>query len=345
MTTYNFYGHLIVRLLTKHRGYQSYFDNEYARISQEAVETDVPTIDVEIVRSLPEVEPDDLVREIRFKRLFTFRFLLRDVDSEHVKVYFQRHWVDRVYMNAIGVFLQAQVLEPLMYLKLLESGILFLHAGGVSKGQTGLLLPAEGGTGKTTLSMALLGAGHQLLGDDLLLVDVAGGIVHPYPRPLHIFTYNVRNLRGAHIPFRYQFRVYAKNALRFVLERVLRTEFLISTRVHADELFDHAVFGTTVPYTAVAFLRKQGPAIEVVRVTDENVDAIADQIAASADLNESLEVLLEERPDATARWQALEHSTIADLLRRRGQLAFVNTRALDLDDLEEFADAISGRAG
>jgi hypothetical protein len=344
LTSYNFYGYMIVRLLSKHRGYRKYFDNEYARISQEGtVDESTMRVNVEIVSKLPEQQAGDIVQVNRFKKLFTFRFLIRGIESRDVTIYFQKHWVDRVYMNAIGVFLQAQVLEPVMYLKLLEENILFMHAGGVTKGDMGILLPAYGGTGKTTLSMALLNQGHKLLGDDLLLVDIDAGIVHPYPRPLHIFTYNVENLRGATIPFKYRFAVYFKNFLRFFLERILRTEFLISTRIHADELFaDRDIFGKSSPFGAIAFLRKEGPAVEVVTITSDNVDAIATGIAESADLNDSLEVLLEKDPEVQAKVDALEHKVIVGLLEKRGLLAYVNTRAMDLDHLDDFSEKILG---
>ncbi len=345
LTSYNLYGYLDVRLLTSHRGYRRYFDNEYTRIARsEKAQPDTSRISVSVVRALPVEETGDIRRSVRFKGLFSFEFLIRGIQSRDVTIYFKRHWVDRVYMNAIGVYLQAQVLEPIMYLKLLEEGVLFMHAGGVTKNGMGILLPAYGGTGKTTLSMALLSQGHKLLGDDLLIVDIAKGIVHPYARPLHIFTYNVRNLRGATIPLKYKVAVYSKNVLRFFLERILRTEFLISTRIHADELFTGDIFGEASPYGAIAFLRKEGPATEIVGISDENVDAIADGIAQSADLNDSLEELLRGEGTLWSDAQQLEHATIVRLLKSRGMLAYLNTRKMDLDDLADFAETILPRA-
>lgn len=343
MQAYDFSGYLKLELDTNHRGYQRYFANEYARISRtEPPKDGHVTLRVRIVDRIPTPGAGDIVRDTRYKRLFTFRYLVRGIDTSEVTVYFARHWVDRVYMNAIGVFLQAQVVEPVMYQKLLEQGVLLMHAGGVTDGETGILLPAYGGTGKTTLSMALLNSGYRLLGDDLLLVDVARGVVHPYPRPLHIFTYNVRSLRGARIPVKYRIAVYSKNVVRFVLERVLRTEFLISTRVHADEIFPGDVFGSSCPYGAIAFLRKEGPAVEVLEVTDANVDSLANEIAQSADLNESLADLQSEHQTAVIAWRGLEHDLFVELLHRRGALAYLNTRAMDLDHLDGFLDRILG---
>lgn len=345
MTSYNFYGFLTVDLVTDHRGWRRYLDNEYLRIAQPGdAAPGAPTVRVELVGRLPERQPGDVVHETRFKGLFRYRTLVRGIDTERVTVYFARHWLDRVYMNAIGVYLQAQILEPIMYYKLLQQGVLLMHAAGVTKDGTATLLPAYGGTGKTTLSIALLDQGFRFLGDDLLLVDTADLRVHPYPRPLHIFTYNVRSLVGARIPLRYRAAVYAKNVLRFVLERVMRTEFLISTRIHADEIFAGDVFGEVAPIGGIAFLRKEGPAFAPVDVTDENARVLAAGIAQSADLNDSLRELMAHDGPFLAAFTELELDVIEELLRGTGRLTHVNSRALTDADRARFAELTRGTA-
>src|SRR5690606_8570114 len=185
---------------------------------------------VHIVRRLPLARESDLVRSVNVKKLFTYHYLVRDLDSTTVEIFFRTHPIDKVYMNAIGVFLQAQVLEPVLYLKLLEENVLLMHAAGICDDQQGYLFPAHGGTGKTTFSLSLLKHGYRLLGDDLLFVDVGKGRVYPYPRPLHLFSYNANRLEGK-LPPRIKAIIYSKNIVRFFLESLLRTEFLISTRV------------------------------------------------------------------------------------------------------------------
>lgn len=329
--TYRFYGILDVVLHSEHAGWRRYFDNEYARISDDGTTTTASLrVDVHVTKRPPKPEPGDIVRTDRFKGLFRYSYIVRGIDTDHVSIWFRHHPVDRVYMNAIGVYLQAQVLEPIVYAKLLEEDVLLLHAGGVASTEKGFLLPAYGGTGKTTLSMSLMAAGYKLLGDDLLFVELATGRVHPYARPLHVFTYNIRNLVNARIPTKYQVAVYTKNVLRWVLERVLRREFLISTRIHADELYSGDVFAHAVPYTAIGFLRKTGPAVEQVRITTENVDDLADAIAASEDLNDSMLAILGDDADRAAGFLALEHDVIVRLLVQFDRLLYVNTRAMDL---------------
>lgn len=335
---YDFFGHLNLVLETNdHRGYVRYFDNEYSRIASRGRSSSAPTVTVRIVDRLPDERTGDVSDTVRYKRLFDYSYLVRDIDSDDVVIFFKSHPIDKFYMNAIGVFLQAQVFEPVMYLKLLERNILFMHAAGVSTAEDGYLFPAYGGTGKTTLSVALLNHGYKLLGDDLLFVDIAGQRVHSYARPLHLFTYNIRNLHGAKVPLRYQVAIYTKNGIRYVLEKALKTEFLISTRVHADEIFPQDPYGDSVPYRRLCFLVKSGDAVRDVELHDGNIADVAEEIMESEDLNTSLYEILQD-PGKIDSVRKLERRVIGDLLGQLGSLSYVNTRKLDLADLGSFVD-------
>lgn len=337
MESYNFYNFLQVNFIFgRHRGYKKYFANEYARIAgQTKTSSKIPAITVNVVKVLPKKSSGDITRSSRYKKLFTYKYLVRGLDTNSVEIYFQTHPVDKIYMNAIGVFLQAQVLEPIMYLKFIESGILFMHAGGVADEESGFLLPAHGGTGKTTFSIALMNHGYKMLGDDLLIVDTNKKIVYPYPRPMHLFTYNINNLNGAKVPFKYKAAIYTKNGLRFVLEKTLKTEFLISTRVHADEVFEGELFARPVPYKAICFLRKNGGATKPVKISKANVGKLAEEIMISEDLNDSLYDMLKERPEID-KVKTLEKQNIGKLLLQFSTLTYVNTRKLNLQSLDGF---------
>lgn len=59
---------------------------------------------------------------------------------------------------------------------------LLLHASTVERDGRTLLMTGESGAGKSTLA-ALLGArGWRLMGDEFALIDLASGLVHPFPR-------------------------------------------------------------------------------------------------------------------------------------------------------------------
>lgn len=336
--TYHFFGRLNLDINANgHRGYARYFENEYLRIAERGHSEGAPTVSVEIVKHLPESRSGDFVGQERYKKLFNFEYLVRGMESDNVHIYFKSHPVDKVYMNAIGVFLQAQVLEPIMYLKLLEQNVLFMHAAGVATAEDGYLFPAHGGTGKTTMSMALLSHGFRLLGDDLLFVDLEARTVHPYPRPLHLFTYNVKSLSGARVPLKYQAAIYTKNLIRFVLEKALRTEFLISTRVHADELFPENPYGSSVPYRKVCFLVKDGPVVSERDLTGTTIPEVAQEIMESEDLNDSLYSIIGD-PGKVGDVKKLEQRVISELLGHFDAMTYVNTRELDLTNLEAFVD-------
>lgn len=344
MTEYNYYGYLKLTLNSGgHKGYTHYFENEYTRIQKFRGSTNPASqITVNIVADLPTQKSGDIIKSAKFKQLFTYSYLIRNYGSEHIEVFFKRHWIDRVYMNAIGVYLQAQIIEPLMYYQFLKQNIVFLHAAGVMKNNCGYLFPAYGGTGKTTFSMALLNNGFKLLGDDLLFVNTNDKTVSPYPRPMHLFTYNINHLIGAHVPLKYKLAIYAKNGLRFLLERILKTEFLISTRVHADEVFSNDPFGDTAEYKKIMFLTKSGPIYKKSRITLKNYKVIAEKIINSADLNDSLYELLPAHELTKAK--VLEIEVVSSLLMDFESISYINTRKLDLNNLGSFiAEHLNGK--
>ncbi|EIC21284.1 phosphoenolpyruvate carboxykinase [Thiorhodovibrio frisius] len=331
---YCFYGQLNLVLNSGgHAGYEKYFNNEYQLISQSNnLNPSAPLIKVGIVRELPPPS-DHEIRTIKDRRkLFSFSYVIRGIDTDEVEIYFCQHFMDKLYINAVAVFLQAQVLEPLMYYKLLQRGVLLMHAAGVTDGKAGYLFPAHGGTGKTTLSIALLAHGFKLLGDDLLFIDTNKGVVHPYPRPLHLFTYNINSLQNASVPFHYRTAIYFKNIIRYCLKLLYRTEFLISTRVHAQEIFSDDPFGSSVPYRSIGFLVKEGPTHSCVEIDSNNVEMLTSEILHSADLNESLYILLKSSP-LQSRVVTRERQLVDKLLRQFPHISYINTRAMALDQL------------
>lgn len=68
--------------------------------------------------------------------------------------------------------------HPIITLPLIEllkrRGCYSLHSAGLSLGGRGLLLPAASGSGKSTLALALLRAGFDFLGDDMMFLTPDG---------------------------------------------------------------------------------------------------------------------------------------------------------------------------
>ncbi len=63
---------------------------------------------------------------------------------------------------------------------------LVLHAGAVSLGGCGLLLPGPSGAGKSTLTAALVSGGFAYLSDEAAAIDPDSLEIEPYPKPLSL---------------------------------------------------------------------------------------------------------------------------------------------------------------
>lgn len=63
-----------------------------------------------------------------------------------------------------------------------SSGLLWLHGACLTRGDERILLIAETGTGKTTLSLGLLAHGFRLITDDIILINLATRQIIPVPR-------------------------------------------------------------------------------------------------------------------------------------------------------------------
>lgn len=71
-----------------------------------------------------------------------------------------------------------------------------LHAGAVSDGNTCLVLSGAGGSGKSTLTAALLSRGYRYLSDDLVPLEYGGGHALPVPVCLNLKAGSIPVLAG-----------------------------------------------------------------------------------------------------------------------------------------------------
>lgn len=306
--------------------YRRYFENEYARMEVEPSSDAIPKITLKVVDEIN----DPAAKTVHYKELFNFRFATSGMNSKEPTLVFERHWLDRFYVTAVAAFVQGQLLEPIIYQKLLERGILFMHAAGVSQDGKAFVFPAEGGTGKTTLSMALMQNGYELMGDDLLMVDANNGMVFPYARPLHLFTYNLKTIS---VPFRIRMAIATKDLIRAAIALFTGKRFLISTRAHAEEIFETRRSAPAKLSKAI-FLKRDGEAYSLDTSNREEQRQAIDAIIASADLNLSLE----ENIGMPEEVKAMEKSVIGKVLSHVDGLDFINARKMN-DDAARLAFA------
>ena len=73
---------------------------------------------------------------------------------------------------------------------------LILHAAVLERHGRALVLPAPSGSGKSTLCAALLFRGWRLLSDELTLIDMDSGAIHPLPRPVSLKNASINVIRG-----------------------------------------------------------------------------------------------------------------------------------------------------
>lgn len=60
------------------------------------------------------------------------------------------------------------------------------HAGALAREASAVMLVGPSGAGKSTLTLNLIRRGWQPLSDDMTLVDLATGAIHPFPRCFHV---------------------------------------------------------------------------------------------------------------------------------------------------------------
>lgn len=325
LATYNLNG-LIKVTVDAPSVYIRFFNNEYERISLHSDDGDVPSVTLKVVDRLQNTPK----KYIRFKKLFKFHYCIQDLHTKAPNIYFQRHWLENIYATPLGAFVQGQLLEPVIYLKLLERNVLFMHAAGVARDGRAFVFPAHGGTGKTTLALALVNHGFELLGDDLLMVETNSGIVYPYARPLHLFAYNLKSLP---VPFALKSIIRFKDVLRFFLNLITNEKFLISTRAHVEDILS-VRFGKSSMIERIVFLTRDSTAKSLTFNNPLDLRQAANAILESADLNKSLS---ENIHDSEAlRLKELE--IVTALLSHVSGMEFVNPRTLAGEgDLTAFA--------
>lgn len=316
---FNLHGKIEIEIIGPQR-YQEYFANEYARISTPKENAPPSRVTLEIV---PRIQSEH-AKEIHYKELFRFRYAVDGLETSSPRLRFEQHWLDRFYVTAVGAFVQGQLLEPVIYQKLLESGVLFMHAAGVSREGNAFVFPAQGGTGKTTLSLALMRHGYDLMGDDLLLVDANDLTVFPYARPLHLFTYNLKTLS---VPAKIRAAIALKDVIRSVIAVTTGKNFLISTRAHAEEILATNRSQSAKLKKAV-FLRRDGTSGVIEASTRDGRDRIVDEIIASADLNLSLK----EHFGMSEATKRIERDVIGAIFEKVGSLSYINARAMQNDE-------------
>jgi hypothetical protein len=132
------------------------------------------------------------------------------IGLEHVPTIINFSTDSKKLVHKLFPLLMAQnlVLRPLLDFKLLQKGIISLHAAGVAKNNAAIIMTGRGGAFKTTLAMDLIRkSGYQFIGDDRLLIG-KNNQVFAYPIYQNLFDYRLKKMETENI--------YRLNKLRYI---------------------------------------------------------------------------------------------------------------------------------
>lgn len=73
--------------------------------------------------------------------------------------------------------------------------LLVLHGAVLERNGGAMILPAPSGSGKSTLCAAMMYRGWRLLSDELILIDLESGLVHPLCRPVSLKNQSIALIR------------------------------------------------------------------------------------------------------------------------------------------------------
>ena len=271
---YNFHDFLTLRVTSLRRGYIKFLDREFRFFIDENPQTTEGEVDIDLYI---DTEPQEKALDTEtlrftelFRKLFRVSFSITGIEHSTTTVHVKSHKIVYISPYVMGLFIQTQIIDPLMYLKCVLKDKLIAHAACISDGKSSYLLPAFGGTGKTTTSLLLANEGKVFLADDLVFVSEEG-IAYGYPRPLHLFTYVLKNVSFLNLDLKTKLSIRLKNIIRTALCFLLKEEFFICTRVEVRKAMPNIKIGKSFPIKKICFLRKPGNVNNLPKISKENI--------------------------------------------------------------------------
>lgn len=83
-----------------------------------------------------------------------------------------------------------------MQVALGERRHLLIHASAVERGGRAIIMPGDSGSGKSTLAALLGENGWRLLADEFVMIDMATGMVLPFPRAISLKNSAIAEMEG-----------------------------------------------------------------------------------------------------------------------------------------------------
>jgi len=303
-----------IDIKSRYKFYITHFKKEYPENFYDDVPIAPADIEFFIDTDFPDVRDGDIYIKRKFKNVHPYTCLIQDVDENKTRVYFKTSHIARfIYPSMAAVFLQAEMLEPLIYLKALEKELLLVHASGVFDKNGGYLFSASKGIGKTTTAFYLLSKGFGFLGDDLVFLSKEGGL-YAYPKRIHFFSYLKDKNPFLNIPFRIMLFSRARLVLRKILEFLTGKEFFFTTRLDIRNIMPSVEIATdSIMIKRLFLLRSRDRSFEGPLSEAERYSYIVD----SCDTRKSLiDNILKDRERMLESISKKESDIIADISKK-----------------------------
>lgn len=336
---YRFHDFLRVRVRAERPVYLRYFDREYQGLANNGSSGE-ETADILLQIGGPE-EKTVPSTEIRARRTFndvlSLTYAVSDLSGPTTRIWVQDHLAARFLPAFIAPIIQASILEPIMYLKCVERGVLILHAATLARDNRGLIVVAPGGTGKTSTALRLSHRDPRwrFLGDDLVFVtpDV---VAYNYPRPLHLFQAHVQELPFLELPAQRRWEIALKNHLRRLLQRLYGHKFYLATRVAVQDVLPAVQIQPRTRLSALILLQATGESGPVDQEDPEVLNDFVTTILNTSDLRSIVYQWF--CPQETTTFQTEENRLAHQVVAQIHQVWRLNRRDVTADRMARLVD-------
>jgi len=234
----------------------------------------------------------------RFKKIYPFECLIEHLEHPETTVRFKPpRWGYLVPANLGAIFFHNQILEPLMYYKLLKAGVIMLHASAVEREGNVYIFCGVSGSGKTSLAFRLSNDGYSFLGDDAIFISRTGE-VFSYAKRVHYFSYLKKKNPFLRTSVGLDILARSRETARMVMAGLFGERFYLSTRLHLKQLIPHVS------------LSEGGKIKKIFLIGFEGADSIQDIVASSDSRSFLCGTLLKERATLTREIKEREEEII-----------------------------------
>ncbi len=226
------------------------------------------------------------------------------MSDKHTQVYFWGPlWGRFLPMDLAAIFFHNQVLDPIIYYKMLTKRLLMLHASAIGADDEVYLFSGDSGAGKTSLAFRFLNKGYRFLGDDLVFVSSEQKVLS-YPKRVHYFSYLKDKNPFLKIPVSKAISAALRESARNILNTLFKEKFYLSTRLHIGSLFPSALYMDKGSLNTIFLLK-----------TDKPISF--DDVVFSSDARSFLlDVILKGRKDIAGQTENLERAVLSRIVEK-----------------------------